>query len=245
MFRRPDDEDDDYSGRRVVKAKPIAEKYAKKLGSEYATGKTFVTSSSKTQNEFYGNQHVNSDEGRSSSRSGGAPFTDDEKNKLSAKILKAEMKGDADLVKKLKRKLESGMSGEEEPPRSKSKEITMMRKDREGNILPASSRRSDSDRHGEGSSRMRREYEKSQDLDSMVREEKTGTAGDQLRLFERSLIKSSKIRRHDDESVDDIAEMQKGKKKSDEKDRKKREKEAIKASWKVHVPMTSLIAVWM
>lgn len=42
----------------------------------------------------------------------------------------------------------------------------------------------------QGSSRMRREYEKSQDLDSMVREEKTGTAGDQLRLFERSLIVS-------------------------------------------------------
>ncbi|EGT60166.1 hypothetical protein CAEBREN_09550 [Caenorhabditis brenneri] len=226
MFRRPDDDDDDYSGRRVVKPKPIAEKYAKHLGSEFATGKTFVTGSDKSQKDFYGSQQVRNDVMGSSGSS--TPLTEDEKNKLSAKILKAEMKGDKDLVKKLKRKLESGVSGDDEPPKSKSKDVTMMRRDREGNILPASSRRSDSDRHGEGSSRMRREYEKSQDLDSMVREEKTGTAGDQLRLFENSLIKSSKIRRHDDESVDDIAEMQKGRKKTDEKDKRRREKEAIK-----------------
>uniref|UniRef100_A0A8R1EK25 Uncharacterized protein n=2 Tax=Caenorhabditis japonica TaxID=281687 RepID=A0A8R1EK25_CAEJA len=100
------------------------------------------------------------------------------------------MKGDTELVKKLKRKLESGVSGDDEPPKSKSKDVVMMRRDREGNILPASSRKSDSHRHGEGSSRMRKEYEKSQDLDSMIREEKTGTAGDQLRLFEGSLIVS-------------------------------------------------------
>ncbi|CAL2038555.1 unnamed protein product [Caenorhabditis brenneri] len=230
MFRRPDDDDDDYSGRRVVKPKPIAEKYAKHLGSEFATGKTFVTGSDKSQKDFYGSQQVRNDVMGSSGSS--TPLTEDEKNKLSAKILKAEMKGDKDLVKKLKRKLESGVSGDDEPPKSKSKDVTMMRRDRGGNILPASSRRSDSDRHGEGSSRMRREYEKSQDLDSMVREEKTGTAGDQLRLFENSLIKSSKIRRHDDESVDDIAEMQRGRKKTDEKDKKRREKEAIKVDLK-------------
>uniref|UniRef100_A0A8R1DRS8 Uncharacterized protein n=1 Tax=Caenorhabditis japonica TaxID=281687 RepID=A0A8R1DRS8_CAEJA len=192
MFRRPDDDDDDFSGRKVVKAKPIAEKYAKKLGTEFSTGKTFVTGSSKSQNEFYGSQQVKSDEGSSSSssasKSGSTQLTEDEKNKLSAKILKAEMKGDTELVKKLKRKLESGVSGDDEPPKSKSKDVVMMRRDREGNILPASSRKSDSHRHGEGSSRMRKEYEKSQDLDSMIREEKTGTAGDQLRLFEGSLI---------------------------------------------------------
>ncbi|CAO4371993.1 unnamed protein product [Caenorhabditis nigoni] len=227
MFRRPDDDDDDYSGRKVVKPKAIPEKYAKKLGAEFATGKTFVTGSDKSQKDFYGSQQVRNDVmGSSGGRS--APLTEDEKNKLSAKILKAELKGDMDLVKKLKRKLESGVSGEDdEPPKSRSKEVTMMRRDREGNILPASSKKSD-DRHAEGSSRMRCEYEKRQDLDSMVREEKTGTAGDQLRLFEKQLIKSSKIRRHDDESVDDIAEMQKGRKKTDEKDRRKKEKEAIK-----------------
>ncbi|ULU03427.1 hypothetical protein L3Y34_002766 [Caenorhabditis briggsae] len=227
MFRRPDDDDDDYSGRKVVKPKAIPEKYAKKLGAEFATGKTFVTGSDKSQKDFNESQQVRNDVMESS---GGrlAPLTEDEKNKLSAKILKAELKGDMDLVKKLKRKLESGVSGvDDEPPKSRSKEVTMMRRDREGNILPASSKKSD-DRHAEGSSRMRREYEKRQDLDSMVREEKTGTAGDQLRLFEKQLIKSSKIRRHDDESVDDIAEMQKGRKKTDEKDRRNKEKEAIK-----------------
>ena len=38
------------------------------------------------------------------------------------------------------------------------------------------------------SSRVQREYAKEQDLADMVREEKTGTAEDQLRLFERSLV---------------------------------------------------------
>lgn len=35
---------------------------------------------------------------------------------------------------------------------------------------------------------MRREYEKDQNLEAMVREERTGTAEQQLRLFERSLV---------------------------------------------------------
>uniref|UniRef100_A0A1I7UD25 DUF4604 domain-containing protein n=1 Tax=Caenorhabditis tropicalis TaxID=1561998 RepID=A0A1I7UD25_9PELO len=212
MFRRPDDDDDDYSGRKVVKPKPIAEKYAKKLGSEFATGKTFVTGSDKSQKDFYGSQQVRNDVMGSSS--GSAPLTEDERNKLSAKILKAEMKGDTDLVKKLKRKLESGVSGEDEP-KSKHRDVTIMRRDREGNILPASSRQSD--RHGEGSSRMRREYEKSQDLESMVREEKTGTAGDQLRLFERSLIVISILGTKKSTRVDFLPSrfsVQKSKKKS-------------------------------
>ncbi|CAB3403087.1 unnamed protein product [Caenorhabditis bovis] len=225
MFRKPNDDDDDYSGR-VVKAKRISEKYAKKLGREFTAGKDFVTASTKSQVEFYGNQqvkHADSNDSKSESTT----LTEDERNKISAKILKAELKGDTDLVKKLKRKLESGKSDYSEPPRSRTKEVVMMRRDREGNVLPASSSsRRDSDRHGEGSSRMRREYEKSQNLDDMLREEKTGTAKDQLRLFERSIVKSSKIRRHDDESLDDIAEMQKGRKKADEKDKKKREREA-------------------
>lgn len=105
-----------------------------------------MTGSAKSQNEFYGSQQVNSGEGSSSSFSGGVLLTEDEKNKLSAKILKAEMKGDMDLVKKLKRKLESGVSGDE-PPKSRSKEVMLMRRDREGNILPANSKKFDSEKH--------------------------------------------------------------------------------------------------
>uniref|UniRef100_A0A1I7XAV4 Uncharacterized protein n=1 Tax=Heterorhabditis bacteriophora TaxID=37862 RepID=A0A1I7XAV4_HETBA len=74
---------------------------------------------------------------------------------------------------------------------------------------------------GKSSSRVHREYGKRQNLEEMVREEKTGTAEDQLRLFSRTLIKSSKIRRRDDESVDDIAEMQHIKQKVDDKDKRK------------------------
>ena len=38
---------------------------------------------------------------------------------------------------------------------------------------------------------MNREYGKNQDLDDMVREEKTSSAKDQLRMFERSIVVSS------------------------------------------------------
>ncbi|CAD6187844.1 unnamed protein product [Caenorhabditis auriculariae] len=220
MFRRPDD-DEEFGGGRIVKAKPVAQKYMKKLGSSYA-GKDFVTASERSQKDFYGIQQVYTrEENQSSSSSGPTPLTEDEKNKLSAKILKAEMKGDKDLVRKLKMKLESGVT---EAP--KEKEVVLMRRNHEGNVLPASGRKEDRHSHAQGSSRMRREYEKSQELNEMVREEKTATAEDQLRLFERALVKSAKIRRHDDESVDDIAEMQKGKRKADEKDERRREKRA-------------------
>lgn len=51
IFRRPGD-DDDY-GDRVVRAKPIDERFARKLGS-FGTGKDFVVGSERSQKEFSG-----------------------------------------------------------------------------------------------------------------------------------------------------------------------------------------------
>lgn len=56
----------------------------------------------------------------------------------------------------------------------------------------------DSDRNGKNKllsfqsshSRVKREYGKDQDLNAMMKEEKTGTAEDQLRMFERALVVS-------------------------------------------------------
>ncbi|CAJ0585791.1 unnamed protein product, partial [Mesorhabditis spiculigera] len=213
MFRRPNEDSDDDEPE-IVRAKPMDPKYSKKLG---ITGKDFVKASDRSQQDFYGKQDVN--------QGGGAPkpLDTDERNRINAKIMKAEMKGDTELVKRLKRKLESGY--EDDEPSSSHKVKVLMKQDKSGNLIPVASRQE----HGtssKSSSGIRKELEKDQSLDDMIREEKAGTSEDQLRLFERSLISSAKIRRGDDESVDDIAEMQKGRRKHEEKDaRKKRQKE--------------------
>ncbi|PAV87117.1 hypothetical protein WR25_08707 [Diploscapter pachys] len=235
MFRKPEsDDEDDYGTGRLVKAKPISEKHMKKLGSAYQS-KDFVVGSSKSQAQFYGKQEVRRDE---EEERGPKPLTEDERNKISAKILKAELKGDKDLVNKLKRKLESGVSDEKE-----EKSVIMMKRTREGNVLPANKRSNDLDRHAPSSSRMQREYGKQQELSEMLREEKATSAEDQLRLFENSLVKSSKIRRHDDESIDDIAEMQKGRRKTDEKKERKQEKSMKQDSYFAPFDVANVIAI--
>ncbi|CAJ0931227.1 unnamed protein product, partial [Mesorhabditis belari] len=211
MFRKPIDDDDDNESR-IVRAKPLDPKYAKALGIK---GRDFVRGSNQSQAEFYGQQNIES--GPSTSQQS-TVLTEDQRNKIHAKILKAELKGDTDLVKSLKRKLD----GENDEVEGRTQTKLLIKKDKHGNIVPATNVDMRTDKFAKGSSRMKREYEKDQSLSEMVREEKTGTAEQQLRLFERSLVKSSKIKRHDeDESVDDIAEMQKGRKREDERDERK------------------------
>uniref|UniRef100_A0A914UVT2 Uncharacterized protein n=1 Tax=Plectus sambesii TaxID=2011161 RepID=A0A914UVT2_9BILA len=115
LFKRPVDEDE-LPGR-LVKAKPIAPHIARRLGDGGGfAGRDFVVGSSKTQSEFYGHQQVIDDEDGPSSAtpvasdSGSRALTSDERNKLNARILKAELKGNKDLVKKLKKQLEDGVT---------------------------------------------------------------------------------------------------------------------------------------
>lgn len=120
LMRRPqDDEDDeDLGAMGTVAAKPIDERYARRLGASYR-GRDFVKASASSQRQFYGSQHVigadatNDDSTTSSSGNAAAavttrPLTHDERNKISARIVKAELKGDAELARKLKEKLEAG-----------------------------------------------------------------------------------------------------------------------------------------
>ena len=54
VFRKPDDDDDDYgAGSRIVRAKPIHEKFARKLGS-MGVGKDFVVGSQRSQEDLKG-----------------------------------------------------------------------------------------------------------------------------------------------------------------------------------------------
>lgn len=92
LLRRPDDDDDYYSGE-IVHAKPFSEKHARSLGF---SGKDFVKGSEKSQKEFYGTQTVlnTGDTPSSSSADSLQLLSHDERNKISAKIIKAELRGD-------------------------------------------------------------------------------------------------------------------------------------------------------
>lgn len=89
LFRRPNEEDDDLLGNDVVRAKPIDERHAKRLGETFRS-KDFVRGSDKSQAQFYGTQTVvDAGDGDAVGRT----LSHDERNKLQAKILKAELKG--------------------------------------------------------------------------------------------------------------------------------------------------------
>ncbi|CAK5100848.1 unnamed protein product [Meloidogyne enterolobii] len=98
LLRRPkDDDEEDFYSQEAVKAKPIDPHLARNLGPAFAAGKDFVRASQKSQNEFYGSQKIV--EASTSGGGGGAEkeyreMTHDERNNLSASIIKAELKGD-------------------------------------------------------------------------------------------------------------------------------------------------------
>ncbi|KAJ1345862.1 hypothetical protein KIN20_000488 [Parelaphostrongylus tenuis] len=172
MFRKP--ADDDHYGSRVVKAKPLPEKYAQKLSM---SSKDFVSSGCE------GGGKTSSSRATCPSSSTEPPLTEDERNKIHAKILKAEMKGDMEAVNKLKRKLEGKVE--------ESKSVILLKRDRSGNVIPAQSSKSSTKCSTESSSGIRREYEKRQSVEEMRREEKSISAEDQLMLFHRSIIASN------------------------------------------------------
>lgn len=90
LFRRPNEDEDDF-GTDVIRAKPIDEKFARRLGEDFR-GKDFVRGSEKSQAQFYGAQKV-VEVDESIDAGSARPLTHDERNKLQAKILKAELKG--------------------------------------------------------------------------------------------------------------------------------------------------------
>lgn len=85
LLRRPHDDDDDYYSTEIIKAKPLNEKHAKILGFG---GKDFVKASEKSQEKFYGTQTV-----LNNNKDILQPLSHDERNKINAKIIKAELKG--------------------------------------------------------------------------------------------------------------------------------------------------------
>uniref|UniRef100_A0A915Q1H7 Uncharacterized protein n=1 Tax=Setaria digitata TaxID=48799 RepID=A0A915Q1H7_9BILA len=112
-FLKPVDYSDDEDESRLVRAKPIDSKIARKLGS-YAAGKDFVIGSLKSQQELGGSNMI-----VESSSNAGEIMDDKTKlewcNKLGAKILKAKLQGKMDLVEKLEKVLHGQRESEESP----------------------------------------------------------------------------------------------------------------------------------
>ena len=96
LLRKPRDEDEDDYGMELIKAKPIDARLARNLGSSYSGGKDFVKASQKSQQEFYGSQEILGENAKNAKQTSATfrELTHDERNKLSASIIKAELKGD-------------------------------------------------------------------------------------------------------------------------------------------------------
>ncbi|KHN75054.1 CWF19-like protein 2 -like protein [Toxocara canis] len=221
VFRRPD-EDVDY-GNRVVHAKPIDERFRRKLGS-LGAGKDFVMGSEKSQKELCGNRNFE----EVSSCSG--VLSQDERNKISAKILKAEMKGNKELADRLRKKFE----GSEEPCSSGERVHLLMKTDkRSGITMPVSmgSRSQKALKTSDGKyslGSIEAEYRSEMSLRDMAAEERTTSADDQLALFSRAAKAAAERKTDDDWLVDDAMMSLKRRRKHEERDEAKKRHKAVK-----------------
>ncbi|KAI1729360.1 CWF19-like protein 2 like protein [Ditylenchus destructor] len=234
LLRRPQDEDDDYytggsGSSNLIHAKPIDERYAKTLGDAYK-GKDFVRGSEKSQQQFYGKQTIVDAPGTNESGepSNLRPLTHDERNAISAKIIKAELKGNTELVRKLKNKLEFGVTDVEprtaaEAPTKDDSVLLMKMNQRTGLVEPARSKQLTSQNASEVKKKGTVDYEYNRhiDLRDMVATEKSTSATDQLTMFNQATKMCSENNVDDDWVVDDNIMSHPKKKRHEEKDSRK------------------------
>ncbi|CAD5214203.1 unnamed protein product [Bursaphelenchus okinawaensis] len=241
LMRRPDsdDEEDYYSADREVKSKPIDSRFSSAFGG--AKPSTFVRASEQSQQEFYGKQNVTftrkeAEEEKVDKNAGRRLLTADEKNKLNAKILKAEMAGKKDKARKLKKQLADGYAqSDEEASTSKAEnaddnDVVLMKVDkRTGVIQPASSQAKMSggkDRTHKGL--VDSEFNRAATLEDLVRDEKKLTSEDQLEMFNRAAKMTSSNKTDDDWILDDNITSFKHKKRHEDKDAKKEHSKRVK-----------------
>uniref|UniRef100_A0A183C446 Cwf21 domain-containing protein n=1 Tax=Globodera pallida TaxID=36090 RepID=A0A183C446_GLOPA len=221
LMRRPRDEDDsyDYGEQELIRAKPIDARLTQKLGASYAGGKDFVRGSEHSQRQFYGDQTVvgsNSQqqnelgEGCSMANRNIRPLSHDERNKISASIVKAELRGDLERVRKLKRKLEEGAVEEENGADKKdevggrTREVLLLNMDkRSGLVTPVGTTQPTTESPDNWKCTVDAEFGKRMELSQMIAEEKTTTAEQQIAMFSRSAKVCSDSKVDDDWVVDD------------------------------------------
>uniref|UniRef100_A0A914HAR8 Uncharacterized protein n=1 Tax=Globodera rostochiensis TaxID=31243 RepID=A0A914HAR8_GLORO len=223
LMRRPRDEDDsyDYGEQELIWAKPIDARLTQKLGPSYAGGKDFVRGSEQSQRQFYGDQTVMGSNSQQQNELGeGCSTVDrnirllshDERNKISASIVKAELRGDLERVRKLKRKLEEGAVEEEKGADKKdevggrTREVLLLNMDkRSGLVTPVGTTqpKNQTESPDNWKSTVDAEFGKRMELSQMIAEEKTTTAEQQIAMFSRSAKVCSDSKVDDDWVVDD------------------------------------------
>uniref|UniRef100_A0AC35TM69 DUF5681 domain-containing protein n=1 Tax=Rhabditophanes sp. KR3021 TaxID=114890 RepID=A0AC35TM69_9BILA len=142
----------------------------------------------------------------------------DERNKLAAKILKAEMKGDMALIEKLKKKL----AGEK---KEVGNVILMKVDERTGLVTPACKSLPHSSKSKETIAGI---FGKEQDFSDMLAEEKMTSASDQITMFERSTKVMGSVKTDDDHTIDDNLLIHPTKKYHAEKDARKLKQQNVK-----------------
>ncbi|MFH4977569.1 hypothetical protein AB6A40_004278 [Gnathostoma spinigerum] len=220
-FKRPAD-DDSYTESRVIRAKPISAHIARKLGP-LAQGKDFIIGSSKSQNELSGNSSESVSSRYSDHPSIQKSFTADELNKLNAKILKAELKGDMHRAAKLKERLNAGSIVHVDQDQTR---LLLKTDARTGLTVPVTStkcgkikEKTEDGKYNLGS--VESKFHATSDLRDMAREERTTSAEDQLAMFSRTSRAAESSKLDDDWVVDDAMLSHRRKRKNEEKDEKR------------------------
>uniref|UniRef100_A0A0N5A8B3 RRP15-like protein n=1 Tax=Syphacia muris TaxID=451379 RepID=A0A0N5A8B3_9BILA len=154
-----------------------------------------------------------------------------EKNKIEAKILKAEMKGNTELVKKLREKLENLLKGTASI--ASDTRILMKTNQKTGLITPVTQKHLQSQTLEKDGKRnlgsVESVYHSERSVKEMVMAEKEMSAEDQLSMFGRA-VKSADRRTDDDWVVDDMLLSAKKRKKQEERDERKKEAKVIQGA---------------
>uniref|UniRef100_A0A0R3RLC8 Protein kinase domain-containing protein n=1 Tax=Elaeophora elaphi TaxID=1147741 RepID=A0A0R3RLC8_9BILA len=219
-FLKPVDYSDDEDESRLVRARPIDLRFARKLGS-YGAGKDFVVGSVKSQQELRATNVIVENDPN-------AIEIMDEKtklercNKLGAKILKAKLQGKLSLVEKLEKELYALR----EDGQGSSSTCKILHRTDGGDVrIPVAMSREGKDSRSRG--RVDAIYHADKSIRDMVADEKETTSADHIFSAVRA---AAKHRTDDDWVVDDAMMSVKRSRMKEEKETRRSRKNLIKGT---------------
>uniref|UniRef100_A0A0K0G163 Pre-mRNA-splicing factor SYF2 n=1 Tax=Strongyloides venezuelensis TaxID=75913 RepID=A0A0K0G163_STRVS len=211
LQNHPSNDDKNSWGARKMKGNDDKEKFDKMFMKSSDSNPGPISRSNMNNSFDSSNKEINKLEEINSKKG----LTVDERNKINAKILKAELRGDKELVDKLKKKLEGGCETNEYAKQT----ILLKINEKTGNVLPVMKKNKTVDTSS--TCTVNSVFEKNQSIADMVAEEKITTATDQITMFSRSMKAMGKFRTEDDFVIDDQVFEHKKKKRHIEKDARK------------------------
>ncbi|VDN91655.1 unnamed protein product [Brugia pahangi] len=212
-FLKPVDYNDSEDKSRLVKARPVDPKFARKLGS-YAAGKDFVTGSVQRKSNVKMENDPNAGEIREEKTGL------EQRNKLGAKILKAKLQGKVSLVEKLEKQLHALTEGG--PGHSSTCKI-LFRTDGGDVRIPITMKQKRKDLKSRG--KIAATYHADQSIHDMVAEEKeTTSAGHIFNAFKAT----AKHRMEEEWVIDDAVMSIKRSRMGEEKEQKRNRNSLIR-----------------